>query len=55
LHKNGRQDQIQSMTARTDAIINASKNDIQKLETLFKNNRFQDNGNSKEYVDDKKK
>ena len=54
LHKNGRPGQIQSMTKRTDAIINASKNDIQKLETLFKNNRFRDNENSKEYIDKKK-
>jgi hypothetical protein len=55
LHKNGRQGQIQSMEKRTDAIINASKNDIQKLETLFKNNRFRDNENSKEYIDNKEK
>ena len=34
-----------SMTERTDAILNASKNDIEKLEKLLKTDSFRDTQN----------
>jgi hypothetical protein len=45
LHRSLKKDQMLSMTERTDAILNASKNDIEKLEKLLKTDPFRDTQN----------
>jgi hypothetical protein len=45
VHRRLKKDQMLSMTERTDAILNASKNDIEKLEKLLKTDPFRDTQN----------
>lgn len=48
LHRNLRFNQVQSIAERSEAIINASQKDIEKLETLFKTDPYRDIENQKE-------
>ena len=42
LHRSLKFNQVRSIAERSEAIINASQKDIEKLETLFKNDPFKD-------------
>ena len=48
LHRSLKFNQVRSIAERSEAIINASQKDIEKLETLFKTDPYRDIENQKE-------
>jgi len=48
LHRSLKFNQVRSIAERSEAIINASQRDIEKLETLFKTDPYRDIENQKE-------
>ena len=48
LHRSRKFNQVRSIAERSEAIINASQKDIEKLETLFKSDPYRDIENQKE-------
>ena len=48
LHRNLKFNQVRSIAERSEAMINASQKDIEKLETLFKTDPYRDIENQKE-------
>ena len=48
LHRSLKFNQVRSIAERSEAIINASQKDIEKLETLFKTDPYRDIENRKE-------